>query len=130
MLNSNSKAGTKVPTSTTADVTTSSQTISKPNVGGSTVKPNCKRHLKEVAGITDMKVLAEMIGDLHYETLSTLLYHLSDKVYADGQKDFVNGRTKLSHFLFEAQIKIHSAHQKIEQAWKISQPFMPRNEGK
>jgi CHAD domain-containing protein len=93
------------------------------------VSPDCSRHTKEVAGITDMKLLAEMIGDLHYESLSTLLYHLSDKVYADGQKDFVNGRTKLSHFLFEAQIKIHSAHQKIEQAWKISQPFMPRNEG-
>ena len=101
--------------------TTSCQTIAKPNVGGSTVKPDCKRHLKEVAGITDMKILAEMIGDLHYETLSTLLYHLSNKVYTDGQKHFVNGRTKLSHFLFESQIKIHSAHQNIEQAWKMSE---------
>ena len=32
MQNSNSKDGTEVPTSTTVDATTSSQTIAKPNV--------------------------------------------------------------------------------------------------
>ena len=35
MQNSNLKDGTEVPTSTTADTTTSSQTIAKPNVSGS-----------------------------------------------------------------------------------------------
>lgn len=99
-------------------------------VGGSTVKPDCSRHTKEVAGITDMKLLAEKIGDLHYKTLSTLLYHLSDKLYADGLKDFNAGRTNLSNKLFEAQMSIQRSHQHIEQAWKVSQPFMPRNEGK
>jgi hypothetical protein len=85
---------------------------------------NCSNHKKDVCGISDMEVLAELIGDLHYENLSRLLYHLSNKVYEDGQKDFGAGRTKLSHFLFEAQMEIYSAHQKIEEAWKISKPFM------
>lgn len=85
---------------------------------------NCSKHKKEVAGISDMKALAEMIGDLHYESLSNLLYHLSDKIYRDGQKDFNAGRTNISHFLFEAQKDTHRAHQHIEQAWKISKPFM------
>jgi hypothetical protein len=85
---------------------------------------DCSKHKKEVAGVSDMKVLAEMIGDLHYQSLSELLYHLSNKIYADGEKDFANGRTTLSHYLFEAQINIHLAYQKIEQAWKISKPFM------
>lgn len=85
---------------------------------------NCSEHKKEVAGISNMKELANLIGDLHYETLSTLLYHLSDKMYHDGRKDFCAGRTNLSHFLFEAQLSLHRSHQHIEQAWKISQPFM------
>lgn len=71
-----------------------------------------------------MQVLAEIIGDLHYESLSTLLYHLSDKFYKDGQKDFVGGRTAMAEQLFEAQMSAHRLHQCIEQAWKISKPFM------
>ena len=43
MQNNNSNDGTKVPTSTTADVTTSSQTIAKPNVLRSTLP---KSHTK------------------------------------------------------------------------------------
>lgn len=85
---------------------------------------DCSNHKKDVAGITDMKLLAEMIGDLHYESFSDLLYHLSEKIYRDGQKDFVNGRTHLSHHLFVAQMKLHAAHQEIYQANKISKPFM------
>ena len=86
---------------------------------------DCSEHKKEVAGISDMKVLAEAIGDLHYETLSDLLYYLSDKFFWDGKKDFDNGRTKLSGHLFEAQMKVHSAHKSIYQAFHVSKPFMP-----
>jgi len=39
--------------------------------------PDCSQHKKEVAGILDMKVLAEMIGDLHYETLAEFLNSLA-----------------------------------------------------
>ena len=110
---------------TNSDV--SAENGTKPHVASSTAKPDCSRHKKEVAGVSDMKLLAEMIGDLHYESLSTLLYHLSDKLYADGLKDFNAGRTSLSNKLFEAQMSIHRSHQFIEQAWKVSKPFM--NEG-
>ena len=44
MQNSNSKAGTEVPQSTEADVTTSSQTIAKPNVGRSAFLSDCKKY--------------------------------------------------------------------------------------
>lgn len=90
-------------------------------------KEDCSRHKKEIAGISDMKVLAEMIGDLHYETLSELLYHFSDKLFKDGKNDFDNGRTYLAHRLFQAQMKIHGAHKDIHQAYLISKPFMDKS---
>ena len=43
MQNSNSNAGTEVPQSDAAEVTTSSQTIAKPLVGGSTFKQRPKK---------------------------------------------------------------------------------------
>lgn len=102
----------------------SAENGTKPFVGGSTVKPDCSRHKKEVAGVTDMKQLAEMIGDLHYETLSDFLLELAEKIYKDGQNDFLNGRRMLSNRLFEAQYNIAKAHEFINQAWEISKPFM------
>lgn len=85
---------------------------------------NCSSHPKSVAGESDMKVLAQQIGDLNYETLCTLLWHLSNKIHKDGQKDFNEGRTKLSHLLFMAQMDIYKACKQIQQAWYISKPFM------
>lgn len=89
---------------------------------------DCSQHKKEVAGISDMKVLAEMIGNLHYESLAHLLYHLSDKLYEDGKKDFHAGRTQLARELFKAQLSVHEAHTEIEQAWKLSKPFMTKKQ--
>lgn len=85
---------------------------------------DCSQHKKNLFGEADMKVVAEAIGDLHYETLSDLLYHLSSKLYEDGKKDFQAGRTQVSHYLFLAQMRVHAAHHSIHEAWEISKPFM------
>ncbi|MEO6304185.1 MAG: hypothetical protein ABIP51_13550 [Bacteroidia bacterium] len=87
-------------------------------------KPDCSKHKKEVAGISDMKEIAEMVGDLHYETLAKFIKELRHKIYEDGQKDFVNGRTQLSSALFEAAINLHQVFINIKKAWKISEQFM------
>lgn len=65
-------------------------------------KPNCSKHKKDILGVTDMKDLAEMIGDLHYETLSEFLDKLSDKLYLDGAKDSAANRIKLGDMLHYA----------------------------
>lgn len=88
---------------------------------------NCSNHRKDLHGETDMKHLAEEVGNLHYESLSTFLYYLSEKVYQDGRKDFCAGRYKLAEHLFEAQKTLHRAHQKIDQAFKICAPFMEQS---
>ena len=85
---------------------------------------NCGKHKKEVAGISDMKVLAEMIGDLHYETLAELLKQLSEKLGNDGINDGEWGRRHLSNVLCYAAGDLHNAAKNIQSAWQISKPFM------
>lgn len=87
-------------------------------------QPDCSQHPKDLYGETDMKKAAEVIGNLNYDSLSTLLYHLSDKLYIDGRKDFNAGRTQLSEKLFEAQKNVHRAYQMIDQAFKRCERFM------
>lgn len=85
---------------------------------------DCSRHKKEVAGIVDMKVLAEAIGDLHYETLAELLSRLYDKLYTDAAMDHQAHRFSLAGKLNCAAVEIRHAGYFIEEAWKISKPFM------
>jgi hypothetical protein len=85
---------------------------------------NCSNHPKDIAGITDMKVLAEMIGDLHYETLEELLAQLANKLHVDAKKDLQAGRTELSDKLFDACYSMAQCETFISEAWKICKPFM------
>ena len=85
---------------------------------------DCSKHKKEVAGITDMKVLAEMIGDLHYETLEELLGRLGTKLYLDGLNDRSHGRQLLGYALTDASDAMYKSAKHIAEAWHISKPFM------
>lgn len=89
---------------------------------------DCSNHKKEVAGVTDMKILAEMIGDLHYETLKDLLFRLSTKLYRDGLKDKDGNRSRLSYELTAASDNMQAAAENIKEAWQISKPFMSNSE--
>lgn len=81
---------------------------------------DCSKHRKDVAGISDMKVIAEMIGDLHYESLSAFMFAFKEKLFKDGIKDIKNGKSKLGSHLLEAAKNIQSA-------WLISKPFMDQD---
>ena len=67
---------------------------------------DCSNHKKEVAGISDMKLLAEMIGDLRYDTLEELLDKLADKLLLDAAKDRAAGRNKLADELHSASANV------------------------
>lgn len=88
------------------------------------VSPNCSGHPKELLGVADMKKIAEMIGDLHYETLADLLERLYYKLWEDSNKDRDNARTKLGDNLYDAGASISQAAYHIKRAWEISKPFM------
>jgi len=85
---------------------------------------NCENHKKEVAGISDMRILAEQISALHYQTLAEFLECLRDKIYADASKDYDACRYSLGGRLNDAAFFIGQAHLMMERAWKICKPFM------
>lgn len=85
---------------------------------------NCSNHKKEVAGITDAKILARMIVDTHYEWQSELWKEISLCYDDDGRKDFVGGREFLASRLFGAKTNSYGLHINIGDAWQISKPFM------
>lgn len=89
-------------------------------------KPDCSEHKKEVAGISDMKVLAEMIGDLHYETFSEFLLELHKKLQIDLDKDKASERLQLAYELKWASIFINCASHHIKKSWELSKPFMQK----
>jgi hypothetical protein len=88
---------------------------------------DCSQHKKDVAGIEDMKVLAEIIGDLHYETLAELIHSLAKKIEKDGVKDFRNRRTDLASELYQTCYLLFQASRHVKKAYAISKPFMDKN---
>jgi hypothetical protein len=85
---------------------------------------DCSKHKKEVGGISDMKVLAEAIGDLHYEAMAELFGHLSSKIFKDAEKDERAKRWALSGILYELNYTLNICHGLAERAWKLCKPFM------
>lgn len=88
---------------------------------------DCSNHKKEVAGVSDMKVLAEMIGNLHYETLAELFQHLSKKIFQGAEKDAKAKRLALSSILYDLNYELNVCHRLADRAWKISKPFMSQD---
>ncbi len=85
---------------------------------------NCSKHKRDVAGISDMKELAEMIGDLHYESLALLMHQLFLKLIEDANKDKESGKHELSLALWLAAKHMDNVAISISDAWQISKPFM------
>lgn len=96
------------------------------NIKIMTNKPDCSRHLKEVAGISDMEKLAEMVGDLHYETLTKFLDCLSLKISKDAILDESHGRKDLAAELYLISGHLFKATANCDQAWRISKPYMSK----
>lgn len=85
---------------------------------------DCSRHSKQVAGISDMKILAEAVGDLHYESLTEFLHHLSKKIDADAERDNRDGKEKTASALQYAGMSLFESALRMEKVWKICKPFM------
>lgn len=130
-------AGTIADNSSNVDTKMSSQPNANTNVISSTgeksknlIMNNCSKHKKEVAGIYDMHKLGEMVGDLHYQSLSAFLINLAAKISADAENDKQGGRIKLAKELSDCANSLYAAEQKMLNAWNICKPFMnTENEG-
>lgn len=88
------------------------------------VKPDCAAHETNLCGIEDMELMAEKIGNLHYQTLFNLLYYLYKKIDADAEKDNASGREKLAAALQYAGMGLFEAALRMEKVWNVSKPYM------
>lgn len=88
---------------------------------------NCLKHRKDIAGISDMHLLGEAIGDLHYQSLSELLINLAAKIAKDAKKDELTGKEQLAKQLTMLSTLIYAAEQHALNAWHLSKPFMNQN---
>ncbi|MEM1215695.1 MAG: hypothetical protein AAGJ82_08425 [Bacteroidota bacterium] len=69
--------------------------------------------------------LAQELGDLRYDALATFLSDLSTKIAEDGQKDRSRNRVQLATALDTAAQALAQAKIAIDEAWRISEPYMP-----
>lgn len=90
------------------------------------MEDKCLRHKKYITSdrITDPKILAEMIGDLHYEFLFKVLKQLHLKLRNDGLNDKNDDRPKLGEALLKAADGCFMLYQNIGRAWVISESYM------
>ncbi len=80
------------------------------------------QNVEKYAG--DLTELAEDIGNLKYDALAEFLHALSAKIEKDGAKDKARGRIQLSSSLHACSAHLSEAALSIEQAWRISKPYM------
>jgi hypothetical protein len=89
---------------------------------------SCEKHKRNVEGFDgSLEDLAEKLGDLHYEALAEFLDYFSKKIERDAQADEDRGRMKLSGSLLMASDELMHAQIYINNAWKISKPYMDKD---
>ncbi len=71
-----------------------------------------------------LQELAQDIGNLRYDILLEFLNHLSDDLRKQYLNDLYNKRTKLATCLSLAEKNIKVAALYVEDAWRISKPYM------
>ena len=85
---------------------------------------NCSQHKKEVAGISDMKVLAGMIESMSYEQHPILFKELAKRYKERSRKDWKEGKIQLSIRGNAIGQLLKSAFVPANEMWQISKPFM------
>lgn len=72
----------------------------------------------------ELKHMAREIADMRYDDMSYLLGTLSDMLVLDADKDRERNRPKLAETCESASVLISNASVDLEEAWRISEPFM------
>jgi hypothetical protein len=86
---------------------------------------NCSQHKATVEAYNgSMDDLVEDIGNLRYDALQQFMEKLGHKLMNDGVKDHSRGRHKLALELWVAASFTFKGAEAINDAWKISKPFM------
>ena len=88
---------------------------------------SCENHKKDVCGITDMKVLAEMIENMSYEQHPKLFKELAKRYKERSRVDWKEGKVQLSSRGKTLSELMKAAYVPANEMWQISKPFMEPN---
>lgn len=81
-------------------------------------------HNTEIKYEGGLEQLATDLGNLRYDILEKFLGKLAHKLYIDALADHRRNRLQLSSALNSAHYFLSFAKNEINQAWKISKPYM------
>jgi hypothetical protein len=87
------------------------------------------KHSDRVAYDGGASKLAVDLGNLRYDALADFLQRLSAKLANDSGADAARGRVNLARNLAEAAAHVAKAGNCIEEAWRIAEPHMPKEDG-
>lgn len=85
---------------------------------------NCSQHKKSVLGEADMKIVAEAIVNLHYESLPELFRYLAQGFESASVTDYWDNKKKLGRKLMQISGHMGLAAFDAKDAFEISKPFM------
>jgi hypothetical protein len=71
-----------------------------------------------------IRQLASELGNLRYDVLVEFIDCLTDEIYGQADADKQKGRKKLAQALRAAAYNLSLSKKELEEAWKISEPFM------
>lgn len=87
---------------------------------------DCSQHTKEVAGISDMEVLAEMIENMSYEQHPKLFKELAKRYKERSRSDWKEGKVQLSIRGKAISNLLKYAYVPANEMRQISKPFMAK----
>lgn len=83
------------------------------------------KHTMKVKGVGfELDELAERVGELYYDALSTFLHQLSWKLERDAKADAERGREKLALSLYESAKQIKKSSESMQDAVRIVNPYI------
>jgi hypothetical protein len=73
-----------------------------------------------------LEQLAKEVGNMSYDQVAKFLYKVSEDLERQAKADYKKGRKELSRELIAASTKIKIAGTRMDLAWKICEPYMPK----
>lgn len=84
---------------------------------------DCSKH-KVPEYLSNLKQVANDIGDMPYDKVAEFLEYLEKKIHMDSVKDGEGGRRRLSLLLSRASYQITILRIQFEKIWELCKPYM------
>jgi len=87
------------------------------------MKNNCSKHIVPEY-LSDLKQIAEDIGNMPYDKVVEFFDHFEKKLKKDAKSDFKDGRLKLYTLLSVCIVRTKNIKQSFENVWDLCKRYM------